>query len=56
MLPAKLRRKYGMNDKFLCELFEITIDGDTFLAIKCPHQETEIEKAQRVLKEAGIIV
>lgn len=55
VIPSKLREamrlEVGENYPFF-----ITVDekGQSWLCIPCPGAETEIDKAKRLLKEAGI--
>ena len=55
VIPSKLREamrlEVGENYPFFTTIDE---EGQSWLCIPCPGAETEIDKAKRLLKEAGI--
>lgn len=55
VIPSKLREamrlEVGENYPFFTAVDE---EGQSWLCIPCPGAETEIDKAKRLLKEAGI--
>ena len=57
IIPSQLRDelKIGQGDIYEFFLHE-TKDGRTFLCIECYNLQDEIERAKRILREAGIKV
>lgn len=55
IIPSQLRDQLDIrpSDSLDFYIYEHT-DGRTFLCIECPRVEDEIEKAKRILREAGI--
>lgn len=54
VIPAKLREEMGIEIGETYEFYTTEEDGKRFLCIECPILETEIEKALKLLREAGI--
>jgi bifunctional DNA-binding transcriptional regulator/antitoxin component of YhaV-PrlF toxin-antitoxin module len=54
VIPSKLRdeMKFGEGDELIFFIHEM--DGRKFLCIEATNLENEIEKAKRILREAGI--
>ena len=55
VVPVQLRDKLDLRpgDEITFCLHEH--EGKTYLCIECPRVENEIEKAQRILREAGLL-
>ena len=55
VVPAQLRDKLDLRtgDELIFYLHEM--NGKTYLCVECPRAENEIEKAQRILREAGLL-
>lgn len=56
VIPKKLREELNLSEGYLCEFYIEEIDGETFLCIKCPKQETELEKAIKLIQAEGFKV
>ena len=54
VIPSDLRDLLNVRPGDLHLFYTHEIDGDKYLCIKLPREEDEIEKAKRVLREAGI--
>lgn len=54
VIPSKLRDTLGLCTGDELEFYIIEEDGRTYLAVECPKMESEVERAKRVLREAGI--
>lgn len=54
VIPSKLRDTLGLCTGDELEFYLVEEDGRTYLAVECPKMESEIERAKRVLREAGI--
>ena len=54
VIPSKLRDTLGLCMGDELEFYIIEEDGRTYLAVECPKMESEVERAKRVLREAGI--
>lgn len=53
VIPSKLRDTLGLCTGDELEFYIIEEDGRTYLAVECPKMESEVERAKRVLREAG---
>lgn len=55
VVPVQLRDKLDLRpgDEIVFYLHEY--EGKTYLCVECPRVENEIEKAQRILREAGLL-
>jgi bifunctional DNA-binding transcriptional regulator/antitoxin component of YhaV-PrlF toxin-antitoxin module len=56
VLPAKMRDALNMKQGDIYHFFTHEWEGKTYLCIECIGLENEIEKAKRILREAGIKV
>lgn len=56
VVPSALREQLSLRTGDECDFFIHEHEGETYLCIKCPRVENEIEKAKRVLREAGIAI
>ena len=54
IIPSELRNQLCISNGDLLEFFIHEHDGRTFLCVECSNLESEIEKAKRILREAGI--
>ena len=54
VIPSKLREELKMEqgDEYIFHIHEY--EGSTYLCVKCFRKENEIERAKRILAEAGI--
>ena len=54
VVPAKLREALNMSagDDYVFYTFQY--EGSTYLCVECHNIENEIERAKRILREAGI--
>lgn len=55
VVPSKLREELRMEtgDEYCFFIHEI--NGKTYLCVECFRKEDEIERAKRILREAGIL-
>ena len=56
VLPAKLRESLNMQPGDEYTFYTHEVDGKTYLCVECIGLENEIERAKRILREAGIEV
>lgn len=56
IIPSQLRDELDIRPGDLLEYCILTYEGHTYLCFECPRVEDEIEKAKRILREAGITV
>ena len=56
IIPSQLRDELDIRPGDLLEYCILTHEGRTFLCFECPRVEDEIEKAKRILREAGISI
>lgn len=56
VIPSKLREELGLVIGETYAFFKHEENGKIYLCIECPEQETEIEKAIKLLQENGITV
>lgn len=56
VLPSKLREELNIQAGDDFDFFIHKEEGKTYLCIECYHLENEIERAKRILREAGIMV
>jgi AbrB family looped-hinge helix DNA binding protein len=56
IIPSQLRDELDIRPGDLLEYCIFTHEGRTFLCFECPRVEDEIEKAKRILREAGISI
>lgn len=54
IIPSQLRDQLDIRPGDTHEFFIHEHEGKTFLCIECFRVEDEVEKAKRILKEAGI--
>ena len=54
VIPAKLREEMGIEIGETYDFYTMEKDGKRFLCIECPISESQIEKALKLLREAGI--
>ena len=55
VIPSKLREELNIQVGDTFDFFIHEQDGKKYLCIECFRLENEIEKAKRVLKEAGLL-
>lgn len=55
VLPVKLREELGIREGDLLQFWTHEQNGRKYLCLEVPSDETEVERAMRVLREAGII-
>lgn len=56
VVPSNLRDQLLLQPGDECKFYIHEYEGVTYLCIPCPKVENEIEKAKRVLREAGISI
>ena len=56
IIPSQLRDELDIRPGDLLEYCILKHEGRTFLCFECPRVEDEIEKAKRILREAGISI
>lgn len=54
VIPSKLRAQLNLENGYECAFYIHEVDGETYLCIKCPKQETELEKAIRIITANGM--
>ena len=54
VIPVKLREELSLVSDEILTFWTHEQDGKRFLCIECPSEETEVERALRVLREHGI--
>jgi bifunctional DNA-binding transcriptional regulator/antitoxin component of YhaV-PrlF toxin-antitoxin module len=54
VIPSKLRTQLHLESGCECAFYIHEMDGETYLCIKCPKQETELEKAIRIITANGM--
>jgi bifunctional DNA-binding transcriptional regulator/antitoxin component of YhaV-PrlF toxin-antitoxin module len=54
VVPVKLRERMGMEIGDNYRFYVHELDGKTYLCVECYRKEEEIERAKRILREAGI--
>lgn len=54
IIPSQLRDQLDIRPGDLMEFCIHEHEGRTYLCFECPRVEDEIEKAKRILREAGI--
>lgn len=54
VIPSKLRTQLNLENGYECAFYIHEINGETYLCIKCPKQETELEKAIRIITANGM--
>lgn len=55
VIPSPLREELNLSPGDECTFMIEEIEGITYLCIPCPKAESEVEKAQRILREAGLL-
>lgn len=55
VVPVQLRDKLDLRQGDEIAFYLHEHEGKTYLCIECPRVENEIEKAQRILREAGLL-
>ena len=55
VIPSKLRDELNIQTGDMFDFFVHEQDGKKYLCIECYRLENEIEKAKRVLREAGLL-
>lgn len=56
VIPIRLREELGLTVGDVYQFFKYETNGKTYLCIECPEQETEIQKAIKLLQANGIDV
>lgn len=56
IIPSQLRDELDIRPSDLLDFYIHEEDNRTFLCVECLRVENEIEKAKRILREAGIQV
>ena len=56
VIPIKLREKLGLECGFECNFFTHEHNGKTYLCIECPEQETDLQKALKLIEKNGLKV
>ena len=56
VVPSKLREELEMEVGDIYDFFIYEHGGRTYLCVECFRKEDEIERAKRILREAGIEV
>lgn len=56
IIPSQLRDELDIRPQDVLDFFVHEHDGRTFLCVECFRIEDEIERAKRILREAGIKV
>lgn len=56
VIPSKLREELGLTIGETYVFFKHEENGKAYLCIECPQQETELEKALKLIAEHGIKV
>ena len=54
VIPSRLREEFGLAVGDTLEFFWHEENGKTYLCIECPEQETELQKALKVLEKNGL--
>ena len=54
MIPSQLRDQLDIRPGDILDFYIHEENGKTYLAFECTRVEDEIEKAKRILREAGI--
>jgi AbrB family looped-hinge helix DNA binding protein len=54
IIPSQLRDELDIRPQDVLDFFVHEHDGRTFLCVECFRIEDEIERAKRILREAGI--
>ena len=55
VIPSPLRDELSLTPGDECKFAVMEYEGTTYLCIPCPKAESEVEKAQRILREAGLL-
>lgn len=55
IVPSQLRDQLDLRPGDMIEFCILEQDGRTYLCFECPRVEDEIEKAKRILREAGLL-
>lgn len=55
IIPSQLRDQLDIRPGDLLEFCIHEEGGRTFLCVECPRVEDEVEKAKRILREAGLL-
>ena len=53
-VPVKLRERLCMSPGDIYTFLIHEIEGRTYLCVECHNMENEIERAKRILREAGV--
>ena len=54
VIPSRLREEFSLAVGDTLEFFWHEENGKTYLCIECPEQETELQKALKVLEKNGL--
>ena len=54
VIPIKLREKLGLETGFECNFFTHEDNGKTYLCIECPEQETDLQRALKIIEKNGL--
>ena len=55
IIPSQLRDQLDIRPGDLLEFYIHEDNGRTFLCVECTRVEDEVEKAKRILREAGLL-
>lgn len=56
VIPIRLREELGLTVGDVYQFFKYEANGKTYLCIECPEQETEIQKAIKLLQANGMTI
>ena len=54
VIPSKLRTQLHLDTGTECVFYIYEDNGETYLCIKCPKQETELERAIKIIQQNGL--
>ena len=54
VIPIKLREKLGLETGIEGNFFTHEDNGKTYLCIECPEQETDLQKALKIIEKNGL--
>lgn len=54
IIPSQLRDQLFIRPQDILDFFIHEYEGRTFLCVECTRVEDEVEKAKRILRDAGI--
>lgn len=56
VIPSKLRAQLNLENGSECKFFTTVFEGETYLCIKCPTAQSELEKAIQIVQNHGLKV